>query len=188
MIVLGGATGGSKPAGAAEADHQGLRQDQRHRQGQGHRRAAPSRSPARTSSSPPRCSTSPAMPAAARSWSAATTAAASRSRGCVNNQSAVLENYAIATATTVSVDGATTFNASATGERQRRQGDPVVGRADHLRRHHLRPRRRARRRRRLRRGVGQAAAGVHRARSTRCAPNGAGRHAAARSIQCDDQR
>ena len=57
--------------------------------------------------------------------------------GGVNNPSAVLEGHAIPTATTVTVDGATTFNASATRERQRRQGDPVVGRADHLRRHDL---------------------------------------------------
>ena len=34
--------------------------------------------------------------------------------GGINNQSAVLEDYAIPTASTVTVDGATTFNASAT--------------------------------------------------------------------------
>ena len=100
--------------GAAEADDQGLRQDQRHRQGQGpegrhhpdHRRGHPVR---RRDARRRR-----AIPAAARSWSAATTAAAGRSPAVVNNQSAVLEGYAIATASTVTVDSATTFNASAT--------------------------------------------------------------------------
>ena len=47
--------------------------------------------------------------------------------GLVNNQSAKLENFAIPTATTVSVDAGTTINASATESGQRRQGDPVVG-------------------------------------------------------------
>ena len=56
--------------------------------------------------------------------------------GLVTNASAKLETFAIPTATTVSVDATSTINASATGQRQRRQGGAVVGQPDHLRGHH----------------------------------------------------
>ena len=68
----------------------------------------------------------------------------------------------IPTATTVSVDAGTTINASAERPRQRRQGDPVVGRADDVRRHDPGARRRAGRRRRVRGDVGASAARLHR--------------------------
>ena len=68
----------------------------------------------------------------------------------VDNASAKLEGFAIPTATTVSVDRRDHHQCLGDGARQRRQGDPVVGHADHVRRHHPRARRRARRRRRFR--------------------------------------
>ncbi len=107
--------------------------------------------------------------------------------GVVNNQSAVLENDAIPTATTVTRRRRDHVQRLGDRERQRRQGDPVVGHADHLRRHHLRPRRRARRQRRLRRGVGQAAARLHRHRRHPRAERPSG-HAAARSGRFQHRR
>ena len=53
----------------------------------------------------------------------------------VSNASAKLENYTIATATTVSVDAATHDQRLGNRARQRRQGRAVVRQPDHLRRH-----------------------------------------------------
>ena len=82
--------------------------------------------------------------------------------GLVNNPSARLEEHAIPTATTVTVDGATTFNASATANGN---GGKVILWSDVLTTFAGTIFARggdARRQRRLRRGVGQAAARIHR--------------------------
>ena len=71
----------------------------------------------------------------------------------VTNQSAKLENYTIATATTVSVDAKTHDQRLGDRARQRRQGRAVVRQPDHLRRHHSRARRRRKRRWRVRGGL-----------------------------------
>jgi filamentous hemagglutinin family protein len=61
--------------------------------------------------------------------------AGGRPGSSVDNQSARLESYAIPTATTVSVDAGDDQRVGSR-QRERRQGDPVVGSADDLRRHH----------------------------------------------------
>ena len=69
----------------------------------------------------------------------------------VTNASAKLENYTIATATTVSVDANDHDQRLGDRARQRRQGGAVVRQPDHLRRHDPRQGRHAERRRRVRR-------------------------------------
>ncbi len=78
-----------------------------------------------------------------------------------NNQSATLENYAIGTATTVTIDGRTTINASATRPRRRRQGGDLVRHPNHLCRNYSGARRRERRQWRIRRDLEPRAARVH---------------------------
>ena len=98
----------------------------------------------------------------------------------VSNASAKLENYTIATATTVSVDAAKHDQRLGNRARQRRQGRAVVGQPDHLRRHDPRQGRREERRRRIRGDVEPRATCVRRARGCQRAA-GQGWHAVARS-------
>ena len=123
MIVLNAATGGSKPAGAPTqtiklagtllggrqaARHQG-RHDRGQRRGhQGRRRARSMR---------------PAARGGGKMLIGGDWGGGHPDLSLVTNQSAKLENFTIATATTVSVDAATTINASATG---RGNGGKVV--------------------------------------------------------------
>ena len=104
----------------------------------------------------------------------------------VTNASAKLENFTIATATTVSVDANAHDQRLGDRARPRRQGGAVVRQPDHLRRYHPRQGRSEKRRRRIRGDVEPRAARLHRQRQCWRAA-GQGGHAAARSRGHFDQ-
>ena len=104
----------------------------------------------------------------------------------VSNSSAKLENFTIATATTVSVDANDDDQRVGDRARPRRQGRAVVRQPDHLRRNHPRQGRREKRRRRIRGDVQSRPARLH--RQCQCwRAAGHGGHAAARSAGHRDQ-
>ena len=134
MIVLGGRTAGNEGRRRADADGEGVGHALGRRQAGGQPRAAPSRSPARTSRSPAPSLDASGAAGGGKVLIGGDTGGGHAEPAVTSIPQARLEAAPVPNATTVTIDAATHDRRLGQDRRRRRQGDGVVRRRPHVRR------------------------------------------------------